>query len=222
MHCAPAFDSSEQLGQCAAATALLFNPMRKALEIRMWLVLVAFHATMSTGGKTMLQGSLKKQGCQFLRLQVVISAKIQPTPRPGEWRPHNRPFYCCQGRKQQPLRGDDFSSSLLNIVCRAVQNAWREIWKSSLFMAFTRNSFFLLISPCGETSKPKQINKAIHRKYPISLSSFYSLKTKSLNGRMSEDSLLLLTNRIEKLPPALMLHQFSSKLVKKTDFCPTT
>lgn len=80
--------------------------------------------------------------------------------------------------------------------------------------------FFLLISPCGETSKPKQINKAIHRKYPISFSSFYSLKTKSLSCRMAEDSLLLLTNRTEKLPPALMLHQFSSKLVKKTDFCP--
>lgn len=156
--CALAFDSSEQLGQCAAATALLFNPMRKALETRMWLVLVAFHAAVSMGGRTMLKGSLKKRVCQFLRLQVVISAKIQPTPRPGEWRPHNRPFYCCQGRKEQPLRRADFSSSLLNIVCRAVQNVWREIWKSSLSMAFTRNSFFSADFPLWR-NKQTEANK---------------------------------------------------------------
>lgn len=139
VQCAPAFDSLEQLGQCAGATALLFNPMGKALEIRTWLVLVAFHISM--GGRTGLQSSPKEQGCQFPMFQMVVSAKIQPTLRPGEWRPHQRPFYCCQGRKEQPLRGADFSSSLPNTLCRAVQNIWREIWKSSLFMAFTRSSF---------------------------------------------------------------------------------
>lgn len=52
MQCALAFDSLEQLGQCAAATALLFNPMGEVLEIRTWLVLVAFHTTISMGVRT--------------------------------------------------------------------------------------------------------------------------------------------------------------------------
>lgn len=114
MKCALAFDSLEPLGQCAAATALLFNPAGEALEIRMWLIsgLVAFHGTMSM---ERLQGSPREEGWQISRFQTVISAKIQIAPRTGEWRPHNRPFCSCQGRKAQPLRGADFNSSFPNI-----------------------------------------------------------------------------------------------------------
>lgn len=141
--CATAFDSLEQLGQRAAATALLFNPMGEALEIRMGLVsgLVAFHGTMSMGMRRRLQGSPREEGWQISRFQIVILTEIQRAPRTGEWRPHSSPFCSCQGRKAQASRGADLNTSFPNILHRVVQNIWREIWKSSPFVAFPRSSF---------------------------------------------------------------------------------
>lgn len=116
VQCAPAFDSLEQLEQSAGATALLFNPMGKALEIRTWLVLVAFMPLYPWEGEQGSKAPPKNKDVSSQCFRWLFQLKYSQHSDLGSGDPNRVHFIAVRGGKNSPWE-ELISVAAYQILC---------------------------------------------------------------------------------------------------------